>query len=252
MSAALKPVDWWAHPGGFNIYVWLSCKASDLTTEQELPLPQIIPTTIWWLAGIIHLFIYLLPSIFPSAPQSLSTTGALVIINILGETYYKTGARVKREDVRGQKKSWREDRKGVCIPLPAALSTSTFQSMHCTCAASNTSGYQPRLKGIFHVVSNFFPKPSSVTNERTRQASHAEDLSWEAQSFQFKDLPNGIFLCSMLSDVPNKFRVRFHSCTLQKNHGDTKVFSWSFWLIALTVSHLHQNNFWLNEIYAEN
>lgn len=91
--------------------------------------------------------------------------------------------------------------RGACIPLPAALSTSTFQSMHCTCATSNTPGYQPKLKGIFHVVSNFFPKLSSVTNKRTWQASHAEDLSWEAKSFRFKDLPNGIFLCSMLSDV---------------------------------------------------
>lgn len=31
-----------------------------------------------------------------------------------------------------------EDGKRACIFLPAALSTSTFQSMHCTCATSNT------------------------------------------------------------------------------------------------------------------
>lgn len=60
------------------IYVWHSCKASNLTTEQELP--QIIPSTVWWLAGTIIYFF--LPSISLLASQSCSAAGVPVIINI--------------------------------------------------------------------------------------------------------------------------------------------------------------------------
>lgn len=96
-------VQLWSQPSSGHIqesfiYVWLSYKASNLITEQEPPLPQIIPSTVWWLAGII-IYLFFLPSISSLAPQSCSTAGVLVIINNLEETYYSARAGVKREEV---------------------------------------------------------------------------------------------------------------------------------------------------------
>lgn len=78
--------------------MWLSCKASNLTTEQAPPLPQIIP--LYRLMTCRNRFFFFLPSISPLALQSLWTDGVPVIINNLGKTYYGVEARVEREKVK--------------------------------------------------------------------------------------------------------------------------------------------------------
>lgn len=52
------------------------------------------------------------------------------------------------------------------------------QALHCTCAASDASDYQPEPRGIFHVVGKFF-KPSSATIVRSQRGSNV-DLSKDA------------------------------------------------------------------------
>lgn len=57
---------------------------------------------------------------------------------------------------------------------PAALLPSALQSLHSICATSNTPCYQPKWRGIFHVVSIFF-KPAWAMI-RIQETSDVVDL----------------------------------------------------------------------------